>query len=121
MRSETDGGLVTMHGAGEQIRTVVQMWEGLESRPHRFGGTEYRLQDREIGHVHGDHVVDLPFPRGIRDEIVGAGLAEPHHRFPQSGWVSFYIREPPDVERAIALLRRSYDLIVAQRDKTEAS
>ena len=34
---------------------------------------------------------------------------------PESGWVSFYIREPEDVEKAIALLRRSYDLAVSQK------
>ncbi len=110
-----------MHGAGAQIRAAVLVWEGLESRPHRFGGTEYRLKDREIGHVHADRLVDLPFPKRIRDELVGAGLAEPHHLLPQSGWVSFYIHEPEDVERAIALLRRSYDLAVAQQLKREAS
>jgi luciferase-like monooxygenase len=112
---------MTVHGAGEQIRAAVLVWEGLESRPHRFGGTEYRLKDREIGHVHADRVVDLPFPKRLRDELVGAGFAEPHHLFPQSGWVSFYIREPADVERAIALLRRSYDLALAQRNERRGS
>jgi len=41
----------------------------------------------------------------VRDEIVAAGLALPHHILPQSGWVSFYLREEADVEKAIGLLR----------------
>ena len=75
----------------------------------------------EIGHVHGDRLVDLPFPKRIRDELVAEGLAEPHRILPRSGWVSFYIREPKDVERAIALHRRLYELAVAKRLEREAS
>jgi len=108
-------------GASKQIRAAVVAWEGVESYPHRFGGIEYRLHKREIGHVHGDRLVDLPFPKQIRDELVAAGLAEPHHIHPQSGWVSFYIRQPADIERAIGLLRRSYELAVAQRHEGEVS
>jgi predicted DNA-binding protein (MmcQ/YjbR family) len=39
---------------------------------------------------------------------------------PESGWVSFPIGEPEDVEKAIALLRRSYDLAVKQRVEASA-
>ena len=102
-------------GAGERIDDVVSRWEGITDQPHRFGGREYRLGDREIGHVHGDTLVDIPFPTKVRNEIIEAGLAEPHHVLPQSGWVSIHIRQPMDVERAVRLLRRSYDLAVQQR------
>ncbi|MBI3739827.1 MAG: DUF5519 family protein, partial [Chloroflexi bacterium] len=54
-------------------------------------------------------------PKKIRDEIVAAGEAEPHHVLPETGWVSFYIRVEPDVERAIQLLRRSYEIALKQR------
>ncbi len=60
--------------------------------------------------MHGDHLVDIPFPRRVRDEVVAAGRARPHHILPQSGWVSFYLEEPGDVERAIGLLRQSFEL-----------
>jgi hypothetical protein len=96
--------------ASEQIRNAVLNWSDVAAHPHRFGGTEYRLGGREIGHTHGDHLVDVPFPKTVRNELVAAGLAEPHHILPASGWVSFYIKSSEDVEKAIALLRRSYDL-----------
>ena len=86
--------------------------------PHRFGGSEFRLGTREIGHIHGDALVDIPFPKKMRDEIVSAGEAEPHHVLPDTGWVSFYLREPADVERAIALLHRSYQVALRQRGGT---
>jgi Family of unknown function (DUF5519) len=108
---------MSVRGAGQRINAAVSTWEGVTAHPHRFGGTEYRLGDREIGHVHGDGLVDIPFPTKVRNEIVAAGEAVAHHVLPESGWVSFYIRQPEDTERAVALLRRSYDLAVGQRAK----
>ena len=101
-------------GAGEMIQKAALTWEGVSARPHRFGGTEYLLGSREIGHVHGDYLADIPFPTRVRDELVEAGQAEPHHILPKSGWVSCYIREDSDVEHAIMLLRRSYEIAVGQ-------
>ena len=106
---------MSVRGAGRQIRTAVSAWEGIAAHPHRFGGTEYRLGDREIGHVHGDGLVDIPFPTKVRHELVATGQAVPHHVLPESGWVSFYLRDPVDVEKAIALLRRSYEIALDQR------
>ena len=99
----------------EQIHETAMSWSGVTAQPHRFGGTEYRLGRREIGHIHGDYLVDIPFPRTVRNELVAAGLAEPHHILPNSGWISFYIKREDQVESAIALLRRSYDLANAAR------
>jgi hypothetical protein len=104
-------------GAKERIDTALQNWPGITSQPHRFGGTEYNLGRREIGHVHGDNLVDIPFPTKVRDEIVAAGRAEPHHILPESGWVSIFLRQPSDVERAIALLHLSFEM--AQQRKTK--
>ena len=106
-----------VRGAGDAIKNTVSAWDGVTAHAHRFGGTEFRLESREIGHVHGDGLVDVPFPTKIRNEIVSAGEAAPHHILPESGWVSFYLREPHDVERAIGLLRRSYEIAVSQRTR----
>ena len=102
-------------GAAKQIMETLLAWDGVAARPHRFGGTEFRLGRREIGHIHGDHLVDIPFPKKVRDEIVAQGLAEPHHIVPKTGWVSFYLREGADVQRAIGLLKRSYDIATKQQ------
>lgn len=102
-------------GGGERICDAVKRWEEIVARPHRFGGTEFRVGRREVGHVHGDSLVDIPFPMGVRDELVENGSAEPHHVLPKSGWVSVYLRKPGDVARAIELLRRSYDIALASQ------
>ena len=98
-----------MNAAAERIRAEVGGWSDVTVLPHRFGGVEFRVGRRELGHLHGGHLADLPFPRRIRDEIVSAGRAEPHHVLPDTGWVSFRIRTAEDVDRAIDLFRLSYD------------
>ncbi len=101
---------MAVRGAHERIHEVVAGWPGVTAHPHRFGGTEYRFGRRELGHIHGDYLLDIPFPRHVRDEVIAAGKARPHHILPESGWVSFYLEEAGDVERAIDLLRQSFEL-----------
>jgi hypothetical protein len=46
----------------------------------------------------------------LRDELVESRRAEPHHILPESGWVSYTIRNGGDVEKAIGLLMLSLEL-----------
>lgn len=100
--------------AMHQIETVILSWPGVTVKVHRFGGTEFNLGRREIGHLHGHGLLDIPFTRPLRDEAVQAGLALPHHIFPHSAWVSVYLRSEEDVPNAVALLRRNYERWRAQ-------
>ena len=109
---------MSVKGAQEKITQVVIAWAGMATAPHRFGGVEYVLGTREIGHIHGDHMVDIPFPKKVRDEIVAAGRAQPHHILPETGWVSFYLRQDNDVEQAITLLHESYLIAMKQKDRS---
>ena len=106
---------MTVRGASQRIQAELLSWPDVESHPHRFGGVEYCLGRRELGHIHGDHLVDIPFPRKVRQELVAAGKADPHHILPDSGWVSLYLREPADVDRAIELFRLSFDIALKQK------
>jgi hypothetical protein len=99
-------------GAAEAIRDAVTSWPGVEAVPHRFGGTEYRYGRREMGHVHGDWLADLPLPRRLHDEVIAAGRAQPHHVLPDTGWVSCRLDGPTDVAGVIELFRLQYDRYV---------
>ena len=103
--------------AQDVLERELLTWEGVESRAHRFGGREYRLGRREIGHVHGDELIDIPLPRRMRDEVVAAGRADPHHVLPNTGWISVHLRNPEDVKIGIELLRLSYELALEQNRK----
>jgi len=106
---------MSVAGAQQRIQAAVLSWEGMAAAPHRFGGVEFVLGKREIGHIHGDHLVDIPFPTKVRDRVVAEGRAEPHHLLADSGWVSFYLREPADTDAAVALLRESYEIALVQK------
>jgi hypothetical protein len=98
-----------MKSAGELIRETVMSWPGVAAVPHRFGGTEYLYGKKEMGHVHGDRLADLPMPRRLRDELIAAGRAQPHHVLPQTGWVSVWIDGPQDATGVIELFRMQYE------------
>lgn len=105
---------MSVRGAQAFITQAVTAWAGVTVAPHRFGGVEYVIGKREIGHIHGDSMVDIPFPKKVRDEIVAAERAQPHHLLPETGWVSFYLRQDEDVEQAITLLNENYQIAQKQ-------
>lgn len=96
----------------QEIEQAVTSWPDVTAQPHRFGGVEFRVHNHEIGHLHGNSLADLPFPVRLRQELVAAGRAMPHHILPDSGWVSFYIRNATDVSAVIALFRLNYDRLL---------
>ena len=98
----------------DTIRAEVLGWPGVAEAPHQFGGIEFRLGKRELGHLHGDYLADLPFPVRVREELVAAGRAMPHHILPLSGWVSYPIRDATAVPGALALFRLAYDRATAR-------
>jgi len=95
--------------ARERIASEVLAWPDVTQASHRFGGVELRFKGREIGHLHGDSLCDIPLPRAIRDEVLESGKAEPHHILPESNWVSIYLESHQDVANAVEILRRKYD------------
>jgi hypothetical protein len=106
MNEDTTGASVS---TAERIAASVESWPGVESAPHRFGGVEFRLGRRELGHLHGDRIADLPFPRAVRDQLISEGRARAHHVLPDSGWITISIRADADVEPAIELFRMAYE------------
>ena len=101
--------MIRRHTIHDAIVEEVSSWPGVTTGTHRFGGTEFRYGRRELGHLHGNRLADLPFPLLVRNELVAAGRAEPHHIHPESGWVSYFISDETDVARVIALFRMNYD------------
>ena len=91
-----------------EIENRLLLWPEVSVHPHRFGAREFRFRSAEIGHVHPGGVVDIPFPRALRDALLDEGLAEEHRWVPNSGWITYRIRDGWDLQRALWLLRLSY-------------
>ena len=106
---------MTVAGAQKKIVARISRWEGVDAEPHRFGGTEFRVGRRELGHVHGDHLADIAFPMDVRNRLIAEGRAEPHHILPNSGWITFKFSKESDVESAVELFRLSYEVAVGKK------
>lgn len=90
------------------LEEVVSGWPRISVHPHRFGGREFLFGGAEVGHVHANGMVDIPFTRPVHDVLLAEGLAEPHRWVPNSGWITFRIRSEKDIDRALWLMRLSY-------------
>jgi len=93
----------------ENIKNEILSWPGVTSNPYQFGGIEFRVNKRDMGHIHGEKLADLPFPIEIRKEIIASGKALPHIIYPESMWVSYIIQSEDDNPKIIDLFRLQYD------------
>lgn len=91
-----------------RLEDEISRWQKVSIHPHRFGGREFRFNTAEIGHTHTGGVVDIPFPRLIRNALLAEGQAEEHRWVPDSGWVTFRMRREEDFAHALWLMRLSY-------------
>jgi len=92
----------------KRLEEEVSAWPQISVHAHRFGGREFRFGSAEVGHVHQGGMVDIPFPRSVRDALLAEGLAEEHRWVPNSGWITFHVRSEEDFKHAVWLLRLSY-------------
>jgi hypothetical protein len=114
-RTESDVGSAER---GEWIVAQVLSWPGVTTDSGEFGETEFCLEGRSLGHVHGGWQADIPFPRRLRDELVGEGRTGPHHVHPDSGWTTRRIDDQADADAVVELLRLNYDRVSARRHAT---
>ena len=91
-----------------KLENEVSEWASITVYPHRFGGKEFLFESAEVGHIHEGGIVDIPFPRAVRNALLAAGLAEQHHWVPNSGWITFRMRSEEDLSHALWLMRLSY-------------
>ena len=97
----------------QTIERTLLRWPGVTTRLHKFGGDEFTVETlrgcREIGHLHGNGLLDIPFTKELHDEAIAANTAKPHHIFPKSHWVSFHVETHASMENALNLLHLNYE------------
>ena len=70
---------------------------------------QFRVDKRDMGHIHGHKLADLPFPIEIRKQLIASGKVLPHIIYPESMWVSYFIRSEEDAPKIIDLFRLQYE------------
>jgi len=101
-----------MRGAAKTIIAEVTSWPDVTTQPGRFGSTQFVVGKREVGHVHGDSVVDIPCRKERCKEWIEGGRAE-QHRFAPAFGISVFLRQEEDINNALSLLRESYNMAIA--------
>ena len=92
----------------DDIEQVVLSWEGTSVRNHKFGGLQFDVNSKEMGHIHGNGLLDVLFSREIKNKLMQEGRVQDHHVFKNSGWISFLILNEEEKKYAIRILRESY-------------
>jgi hypothetical protein len=100
-------------GASTRITAEVGSWPGISSGIGSRGELGFRVGTREIGHLHGDHVAHLFFPKSVWRQLSAEGRITGHPVFPgREGPAARRIEDDADVADVIALMRLNYDRIV---------
>jgi hypothetical protein len=97
-----------MEGNASAIEREVLRWPGMRKEAGRFGATSFRYGKREIGHLHGDRIADLPVTTEMKEDLMARGRARPHQAGVK-GYVSYPLEGEDDVSAVLGILSRNYD------------
>jgi hypothetical protein len=105
----------TKQTASERITDEVTSWPGVVAGPGRRGEFAFRVDRREIGHLHGDYAAHFAFPKKVGIALRKEGRVVDHPVFPgKPGPAARAIEDEADVRDVIALLRLNYERAVAR-------
>ena len=96
------------------VRQELLPLPGVTEGAHRFGGVVFHLGRRELGHLHGETVADLPLAPQFRDELLASGRVSAAEIAADSAWLSRSVHSPQDVANVVELFRLSYEYAAAQ-------
>lgn len=92
---------------------ALREWVGslpeASSGPHRFGGVEFRVEEFEFMHFHGQTHLDIRLSKEDQARVLASGQAERHLYAPQAGWVTFRIKSVEDIEKAKEIILLAYN------------
>jgi uncharacterized membrane protein YcgQ (UPF0703/DUF1980 family) len=93
----------------DEIEQEVLSWKNTSMQIHKYGGIQFNCGKNEIGHIHGNGLLDILFSRAIKSQFLKEEKVLDHHTFKNSGWITFPIKTIEDKESAIELLKYSYE------------
>jgi RNA polymerase sigma-70 factor (ECF subfamily) len=96
---------------GERIISQALSWPGVSRTDGQFGSVVLVVGARELGHLHGDAVADVPLEPEPRERPVTQEAAHAHE--PDPGWTTIPLDTEQGAQNALALLRRNYNRLQA--------
>src|ERR687890_1801712 len=111
-RAQTVPMTTTSMTASARITAEVTSWPGVEAGMGDRGEFGFRVGRREIGHLHGDRVLHIGFPKSVWHELFEAGRIGYHPVFPgKPGFGARAIESEADARDVIELLRLNYERV----------
>ena len=92
----------------ENLKMWILQFPSVTQAPHRFGGTEFKVEGLEFMHHHGPAFLDIHLSKNDQATALRSG-AIPHRFAPHAGWVSFRINNPEDLDGAKKLIQLAYE------------
>src|SRR5438270_7558284 len=97
------------------ITETVTTWPEVEAGLGRRGEWAFRVDGREIGHLHGDRVAHFGFPRDVGAQLLAEGRVGPHPVNPHSTKMAAReLHSDDDVRDVIALMRLNCERVTAK-------
>lgn len=91
-----------------EIVQWIKNLPNIETKYHKYGGLEFKINDKEICHIHGDGLVDIILTKKTAAEIILTTKAEEHHVIINTGWISYQIKSETDILELKGIIQQSY-------------
>lgn len=109
--------LTTQPQTSRDVIDEALSWTGVTRGRGRFGAVTLRVGRRELGHLHGDKIADIPLPRATRDSLINDGSPQPHRYLRESDWVTIQLNGKDAPALVLGLLRANYERAHAKRSR----
>jgi hypothetical protein len=94
----------------QRITDEVTSWPGVQAGHGRRGEFAFKVDHREIGHLHGDRAAHFFFPKEVWVELKDQGRITEHPVFPgRIGLAARRLESDADIHDVIALMRLNYE------------
>lgn len=95
--------------AFERIDKEISNFPHVTKGRHLYGSIEWRYNNKPIGHIHGNYVVDILFSSETKSQLLlEKGVYQ--NKYAKNG-ISVYLNTEEDIELAVKLLTKSYQLV----------
>lgn len=104
-------------GAFRTIDAVISSLPYIKKGKHLYGSIEWRYKNKPIGHIHGNRIVDILFPKEIQSNLLLDNRVS-QNKYAKNG-ISIHLKNKDDIEFAIKVLTDSYNIVKSKTDKNE--
>lgn len=102
----------------DDIDEALSGWPGITASFHKYGGIQYNLGKRELGHIHGNGITDIQLSKSTAEQLIQKGMAAEHHTIKNAGWVSIYLNHGSNTESAIIVFGLAYEQMLKKNPAT---